>query len=39
MPERDNPIARRHDAKANYYVAHLMDRLGIGSLEQAQGAA
>jgi NitT/TauT family transport system ATP-binding protein len=39
MPGRDNPIARRHDAKTNDYVAHLMDRLGIGSLEQAQGAA
>jgi NitT/TauT family transport system ATP-binding protein len=39
MPERDNPIVRRHDAKTNDYVAHLMDRLGIGSLEQGQGAA
>ena len=42
MPNRDNPIARRHDPKVNDYVAHLMDRLGIdhASLEaQAGGAA
>ncbi|MGB7034253.1 MAG: ABC transporter ATP-binding protein [Xanthobacteraceae bacterium] len=30
MPDRDNPIARRHDPKVNDYVAQLMDRLGIG---------
>ena len=29
MPQRDNPIARRRDAKFNDYVAHLMDRLDI----------
>src|SRR3984957_7425728 len=41
MPERDNPIARRHDPKVNDYVARLMDHLGIGDEppEQAQGAA
>ena len=31
MPERDNPIARRHDPKVNDYVARLMDRLDIGA--------
>jgi NitT/TauT family transport system ATP-binding protein len=41
MPQRDNPIARRHDPKVNDYVARLMDHLGIGDgpLKQAQGAA
>ena len=43
MPQRDNPIARRHDAKVNDYVARLMDRLDIAhaSLEEqpAGGAA
>ena len=43
MPERDNPLARRHNPKANDYVARLMDRLDIGhaSIEQqaAGGAA
>jgi NitT/TauT family transport system ATP-binding protein len=39
MPGRDNPIARRHNAKVNDYVAQLMDRLGIGLLDQTQGAA
>jgi NitT/TauT family transport system ATP-binding protein len=36
MPDRDNPIARRHDPKVNDYVAHLMDRLDIAhaSLDQ-----
>jgi len=29
MPQRDNPIARRRDAKFNDYVAQLMDRLDI----------
>ena len=29
LPERDNPIARRHDAKVADYVARLMDRLDI----------
>jgi NitT/TauT family transport system ATP-binding protein len=41
MPQRENPIARRHDPKVNDYVARLMDHLGIGDEppEQAQGAA
>jgi NitT/TauT family transport system ATP-binding protein len=41
MPERDNPIARRHDPKTNDYVARLMDRLDIthASLEQQAGSA
>jgi len=43
MPQRDNPIARRHDPKLGDYVARLMDRLDIGhnSLDQqpAGGAA
>ena len=41
MPQRDNPIARRHDPKVNDYVARLMDHLGIGSdpLDHAKGAA
>ncbi len=41
MPQRDNPIARRHDPKASEYVTRLMDRLDIAhtSLEQAGGAA
>jgi len=41
MPQRDDPIARRHDPKVNDYVALLMDRLGIGhaALEPAGGAA
>jgi NitT/TauT family transport system ATP-binding protein len=29
LPERDNPIARRHHAKVGDYVARLMDRLDI----------
>jgi NitT/TauT family transport system ATP-binding protein len=29
MPQRDNPIARRHDPKVSDYVARLMDRLDI----------
>ena len=41
MPQRDDPIARRHDPKVNDYVALLMDRLGIdhAGLEPAGGAA
>jgi NitT/TauT family transport system ATP-binding protein len=41
MPERDNPIARRHDPKINDYVARLMDRLDIAhaSLEPGGSAA
>jgi NitT/TauT family transport system ATP-binding protein len=36
MPQRDDPIARRQNPKANDYIARLMDRLGIGhdGLEQ-----
>jgi NitT/TauT family transport system ATP-binding protein len=30
LPDRDDPIARRHDAKVNDYVSRLMDRLDIG---------
>src|SRR6266849_2881398 len=30
LPGRDDPIARRHDAKVNDYVSRLMDRLDIG---------
>jgi NitT/TauT family transport system ATP-binding protein len=30
MPQRDNPIARRHDPKVAAYVARLMDRLDVG---------
>ena len=33
MPGRDDPIARRKEAKVNDYVARLMDRLDIGHLE------
>jgi NitT/TauT family transport system ATP-binding protein len=32
LPQRDNPIARRHHAGVNDYVSRLMDRLGIGPL-------
>jgi len=41
MPQRDNPIARRHDPKVNDYVARLMDRLDIGHamLERGPGGA
>src|ERR1700681_4622299 len=39
MPQRDNPIARRHDPKVNDYVARLMDRLDIGHASLEQQAA
>jgi len=41
MPDRDNPLARRHDPKLGDYVARLMDRLDIGhaAMEQASGGA
>jgi NitT/TauT family transport system ATP-binding protein len=43
MPERDNPIARRHNPKVADYVARLMDRLDISpvAIEQqpARGSA
>jgi NitT/TauT family transport system ATP-binding protein len=32
LPQRENPIARRQDAKVHTYVARLMDRLDIGHL-------
>ena len=34
LPHRDDPIARRHEPKVNDYVAHLMDRLDIGHIEE-----
>jgi len=39
LPQRDNPIARRHDPKVSDYVARLMDRLDIGQtpIEQTAG--
>lgn len=36
LPQRDNPIARRHSPKVNAYVDRLMDLLGI---EQRAGAS
>jgi NitT/TauT family transport system ATP-binding protein len=43
LPQRDNPIARRHEPGLNDYVARLMDRLDIGHAtlerEPAGGAA
>jgi len=39
MPRRDDPIARRHDAKVNGYVAQLMDRLDIGHITLEQQTA
>jgi NitT/TauT family transport system ATP-binding protein len=41
VPQRDDPLARRHDPKVNDYVARLMDRLGIdhAALEPAGGGA
>ena len=30
LPDRDNPIARRHDGRVHDYVSRLMDRLDIG---------
>ena len=33
LPQRENPLARRHDAKVHDYVGHLMDRLEIGKIE------
>jgi len=42
MPQRDNPIARRRDAKFNDYVAHLMDRLDIAHValeREGEGAS
>jgi NitT/TauT family transport system ATP-binding protein len=41
LPQREDPIARRHQPKVNEYIARLMDRLDIGhaSLEQTAGGA
>jgi NitT/TauT family transport system ATP-binding protein len=41
LPQRDDPIARRHDPNVSDYVARLMDRLDIAhaSLDQSRGAA
>jgi NitT/TauT family transport system ATP-binding protein len=41
LPQRDDPIARRHNPKVNDCVAWLMDRLDIGhaALDPAGGAA
>jgi NitT/TauT family transport system ATP-binding protein len=33
LPDRDDPIARRKNAKVNDYVGHLMDRLDLGHAE------
>ncbi len=38
LPHRENPIARRHDARVHEYVARLMDRLDIDPAA-AEGAA
>jgi NitT/TauT family transport system ATP-binding protein len=35
LPQRDNPIARRHLPKVNDYVGRLMDRLGIDEPQAA----
>ena len=35
IPDRDDPLARRKDAKVNAYVNRLMERLGIGETERA----
>jgi NitT/TauT family transport system ATP-binding protein len=39
LPDRHDPIARRQHSKIGDYVAKLMDRLEIGKLAQAGGAA
>ena len=41
LPQRDDPIARRHLPKVNDYVERLMDRLDIvhAALEQPAGGA
>jgi NitT/TauT family transport system ATP-binding protein len=41
LPGRDDPIARRHEARVNDYVSRLMDRLDIGhdSLNTAGASA
>ena len=39
LPQRDNPIARRRDAKFGDYVAQLMDRLDIAHVSLQEEAA
>ena len=43
MPQRGDPLARRHDPRVNDYVARLMDRLDVGHIavdvQPAQGDA
>jgi len=43
MPQRGDPLARRHDPRVNNYVARLMDRLDVGHIavdvQPAQGDA
>jgi NitT/TauT family transport system ATP-binding protein len=39
LPRREDPIARRQDAKVTGYVSRLMDRLDIGHALDAQPAA
>ena len=39
LPQRDDPIARRHAPKVNDYVNRLMDRLGIGTHEAERATA
>src|SRR5262244_3171642 len=39
LPQRDDPIARRHMPQVNDYVARLMDRLDIGAGQYAAGAS
>jgi len=35
LPQRDNPIARRHEPRVNNYVGVLMQRLGIDEPQAA----
>ena len=37
LPQRENPIARRHDPKVHALVARLMDRLGIDQIADQIG--
>jgi len=39
LPQRDDPIARRHVPQVNDYVARLMDRLDIGDAGQYAAGA
>jgi NitT/TauT family transport system ATP-binding protein len=39
LPQRDNPMARRRDAKFGDYVAQLMDRLDIAHVPLETGTA